>query len=82
MRHTLCPVSLDLLGVSLDLLGLACRLCAASKGISDPVRCWKQPENVICLRHERWTGNGSTADSDQPDLSGRNRLALATLFTT
>jgi TniQ len=48
--------------------GLACRLCAAAKGIAEPVRCWKQPEEVICLRHGRWIGNGSTADSDQPDL--------------
>jgi hypothetical protein len=49
--------------------GLACRLCAAAKGTTEPVRCWKQPENVICLRHQRWIGIGATAESDQPDLT-------------
>jgi hypothetical protein len=32
-----------------------------------PVRCWKRPEDVVCLRHRRWTGPGSGAG--QPGLS-------------
>lgn len=57
--------------------GLACRLCAAAKGTTEPVRCWKQPENVICLRHRRWIGIGSTADTDQPDLTGHPDILQA-----
>jgi len=38
----------------------------AAKGITEPVRCWKRPENVICLRHRRWIG--ATTVGDQPDF--------------
>jgi TniQ len=57
--------------------GLACRLCAAAKGITEPVRCWKQPENVICLRHQRWIGIGFGAESEQPDLAGHPDILRA-----
>ena len=57
--------------------GLACRLCAAAKGIDLPVRCWKRPENVICLRHQRWIGNGSTRESEQPNLGGQPDILRA-----
>jgi hypothetical protein len=49
--------------------GLACRLCVLARGISEPVLCWKRPENVICLRHRRWIWSGH--NTDQPDLSAQ-----------
>jgi hypothetical protein len=55
--------------------GTACRLCAAARGITEPVRCWKQPEQVICLRHRRWIG-AWTGDG-QPDLSGQPAILQA-----
>lgn len=52
-----------------QLSGPACQLCAAARGITQQVTCWKPPEKVICLRHRRWTGSGST--SIQPSLHGQ-----------
>ena len=49
--------------------GPPCRLCVAARGITVPVRCWKRPENVICLRHRRWIGRAS--EDSQPDLSAQ-----------
>jgi hypothetical protein len=55
--------------------GPACRLCVLGVGISASVRCWKQPEDVICLRHRRWTC--SWAGEDQPDLSSQPDILQA-----
>jgi hypothetical protein len=55
--------------------GPPCRLCVLARGITQPVRCWKRPENVICLRHRRWTGPG--AGADQPDLSAQPDILQA-----
>lgn len=49
-----------------QLSGPACQLCAAARGITQPVISLKPPEKVICLHHRRWTGSGST--SIQPSL--------------
>ena len=46
--------------------GPACRMCVLARGITQPVRCWKQPEQVICLRHRRWIA--PLAEDDQPAL--------------
>ena len=35
----------------------ACQMCAAMRGITQRVMCWKPAEKVICLRHRRWTGS-------------------------
>jgi hypothetical protein len=44
----------------------ACRMCAAARGITQLVICWKPAERVICLRHRRWTGSNKTGH--QPSL--------------
>jgi hypothetical protein len=54
--------------------GPPCGLCVLARGITMPVRCWKRPEDVICLRHRRWTGPGSGA---QPDLSAQPDIIQA-----
>lgn len=50
----------------------ACQMCAAMRGITQQVICWKPAERVICLRHRRWTGsdkNGLQSSLDrQPDI--------------
>ena len=56
--------------------GPPCRLCVLARGITLPVRCWKHPEDVICLRHRRWTGPGSDDDC-QPDLSSQPGILQA-----
>jgi len=55
--------------------GPPCRLCVLARGITLPVRCWKRPEDVVCLRHHRWTGPG--AGTDQPDLSAQPDILQA-----
>lgn len=55
--------------------GLACRLCVLARGITEPVRCWKRPENMICLRHRRWIWPGH--NDDQPDLSAQPAILQA-----
>jgi TniQ len=55
--------------------GPPCRLCLLARGIALPVRCWKRPEDVICLRHRRWTGPGS--ETGQPDLSAQPDILQA-----
>jgi TniQ len=45
--------------------GLACQLCAATRGATRPVMCWRNAEKIVCLRHRRWIG---ITDSIQPSL--------------
>jgi TniQ len=45
----------------------ACQMCAAARGITQLVICWKPAERVICLRHRRWTG--SDKNGLQPSLN-------------
>ena len=33
---------------------LACRFCAAARGIYSPLRCWATGYPDVCLRHRRW----------------------------
>jgi hypothetical protein len=58
----------------------ACQMCTAVRGITQPVTCWKPAESVICLRHRRWTGSGSTGFQPsldrQPDILSAHRLHL------
>jgi hypothetical protein len=55
--------------------GPPCRLCVLARGITQPVHCWKRPENVICQRHRRWIGPGAAAS--QPDLSAQPDILQA-----
>jgi hypothetical protein len=55
--------------------GPPCRQCVLARGITMPVRCWKRPEDVVCLRHRRWTGPG--AGAGQPDLSAQPDIMQA-----
>jgi Bacterial TniB protein/TniQ len=54
------------IAVHRQVSGPACLLCAAARGITQPVMCRKPAERVICLWHQRWTGSG--AASIQPSL--------------
>jgi TniQ protein len=52
--------------------GLACRMCTAARGIEHNVWRWGTHDDVVCLRHSRWTEIGRTAfaaDQPQPGLS-------------
>jgi TniQ len=53
----------------------ACRLCVLARGITETVWRWKQPENVICLRHCRWID--SWTSEDQPGLSAQPAILQA-----
>jgi TniQ len=55
--------------------GSPCRACLLARGITLPVRCWKPPEKVICLRHRRWIGPAASAE--QPDLTGQPDILQA-----
>ena len=63
-----------------QVMGSACRHCAAARGIIQPVMCRKPAERVICLRHRRWTGPGSTGVQPsldrQPDILEAHRQHL------
>lgn len=58
----------------------ACQLCAAARGITQPVICRKPAEKVICLRHRRWMGSGNTniqpSLDRQPDILEAHRRHL------
>lgn len=55
--------------------GPACRMCVLARGITLPVRCWKRPERLICLRHRRWIC--PLTRDDQPDLSNQPEILQA-----
>lgn len=55
--------------------GSPCHRCVLARGIAQPVRCWKRPEDVVCLRHRRWIGPG--AETGQPDLSAHPDILQA-----
>ncbi|MFJ5116168.1 TniQ family protein [Streptomyces sp. NPDC088551] len=42
----------------------ACRLCLASKNVTEPARCWVPITTKLCSRHRRWTDT----HGDQLDL--------------
>jgi hypothetical protein len=58
--------------------GLACRRCAAGRGVQ-PIYRWQTHENVICLRHQLWTHvpyRGPDAQLDlreHPEIWAANR---------
>jgi hypothetical protein len=58
----------------------ACQMCAAARGITQPVICWKPAERVICLRHRRWTGSDKSglqpSIDRQPDIVRAHRQHL------
>ena len=56
--------------------GPACRMCVLARGITQPVRCWKRPEQVICLRHRRWIAPNPNSEDDQPALRRTPRNPL------
>jgi hypothetical protein len=47
---------------------LACRSCAAARGLYSPVKCWAMGYPDVCLRHRRWTGPTVQKVEAQPDL--------------
>jgi hypothetical protein len=60
--------------------GPACQLCILARGATQPVTCWKRPEETVCRRHRRWTGSGSAALQPsldpQPDILKAHRQHL------
>lgn len=58
----------------------ACQMCAATRGITQRVMCWKPAEKVICLRHQRWTGSDKSGFQlpldRQPDILEAHRRHL------
>jgi hypothetical protein len=71
-QHT---VYLDGVPVLRGETGLPCHLCVAVAGITGPVWCWKHPERVVCLRHQRWTG--LTACTAQLSLARQPQILQA-----
>ena len=61
-------------GVCTRVIGWACHLCAFARGASGPVMCWKPAEDVVCLRHLRWTGSD---DPLQPALERQRNIVEA-----
>jgi hypothetical protein len=55
--------------------GPPCRACVLARGITQPVRCWKSPEKLVCLRHRRWIGPSPSAE--QPDLTHHRDILQA-----
>lgn len=57
-----------------------CQMCAAMRGITQQVTCWKPAERVVCLRHRRWTGSdraGTQVPLDHhADIVAANRRHL------
>lgn len=55
-----------------------CLLCTRARGHCADVWCWSHHDDVICLRHLRWIGDGSDhSDAGQPDLSGQPDILRA-----
>ena len=54
--------------------GLACQLCAATRGATRPVMCWRNAEKIVCLRHRRSIG---ITDSIQPSLDRQSDILEA-----
>jgi len=48
---------------------LACRSCAAARGILTPVTRWVAAHPNVCIRHHRWIGPTVRTIADQHDLS-------------
>ena len=57
--------------------GPACRMCVLARGITQPVRCWKRAEQVICLRHRRWIAPNPNSEDDQPALREHPEILYA-----
>jgi hypothetical protein len=55
-----------------SIRGDKCARCTAARCIYGPVKCWKLPEDVICLPHRRWTTGLS-----QLDLTGHDDVIRA-----
>jgi hypothetical protein len=53
-------------------MGAKCARCTAAQGIDGTVLCWTRVEDVVCLRHRRWTGG-----SRQLDLTGHDDIIEA-----
>lgn len=47
----------------------ACRRCAARHGITGPVPCRLPPHQVLCRRHQLWTGPAARSHDQQLDVS-------------
>jgi hypothetical protein len=60
--------------------GPGCRLCNASRGApGGAAEVWHAPEDVLCLRHRRWTAGLDDAGrqpglADQPEILGAFRV--------
>jgi TniQ protein len=56
-----------------------CRFCTLARGITKPVWCWIRSEDVLCLRHARWTypyWGDQPYLGDQPDILQAHRQHL------
>lgn len=56
--------------------GPGCLLCNAARGAVDTASVWHSPDDVICLRHRRWTSRTDRA-ARQPDLSNQPEILAA-----
>jgi hypothetical protein len=54
----------------------ACRRCAAGR-TAKPVTRWRAHEDMVCLRHRRWTGSGRFGTGAQPDLRPHPEIVAA-----
>jgi hypothetical protein len=55
-----------------------CRFCALTRGITDLIIRWRQPEDLICRRHRRWLIDWHTAVTGrQPDLTRQPGIVRA-----
>ena len=69
LQHALPELDPHRLRPQLGCSRLACRFCAAARGISSPVTCWAMGYPDVCLRHRRWTGPTVLDVGKQRDLS-------------
>ncbi|MFI6457043.1 TniQ family protein [Streptosporangium amethystogenes] len=59
-------------------VAVACHLCTLARGCQQEVIYRRQHENVICLRHRRWTGTATFGpSSSQLDLSHQPEILHA-----
>jgi hypothetical protein len=56
--------------------GPGCLLCNAARGAAGYAEVWHAPEDVLCLRHRRWTED-LDENGSQLDLSGQPEILAA-----
>jgi hypothetical protein len=57
-----------------ETVSLRSKSCARARGISSPATCWKRTEDLVCLPHQRWTGEtGQLSITGHDDVIKANR---------